>query len=178
MKPRGLLMIEHRLIEKMLKAIDNKLVIIQEKKEVDPVLIDTAVDFIKTYADRTHHGKEEGILFRDLEKKKMSPQDDKMMHELIDEHTYARKIVGEIVDARNRYANKDASAFLSIIDTLKILITFYHKHIKKEDMDFFPNTEKYFTDTELDTMLDEFWKFDREMIHEKYKKTVEGLESL
>ena len=33
---------------------------------VDPVFIDTAVDFIHTYADRCHHGKEEDILFKAL----------------------------------------------------------------------------------------------------------------
>ena len=34
--------------------------------EVDPVFIDTAVDFIRTYADRCHHGKEEDLLFKAL----------------------------------------------------------------------------------------------------------------
>jgi len=33
---------------------------------VAPVFIDTVVDFVKIYADRTHHGKEENILSMDL----------------------------------------------------------------------------------------------------------------
>ncbi len=69
MLPRGPLMTEHRLIEKMLTIIDKRVSIMQEKNEIDPVFIDSAVDFIRTYADRTHHGKEEDILFRELEKK-------------------------------------------------------------------------------------------------------------
>ena len=78
MKPRGPLMIEHRLIEKMLKAMDREAAKIRRDKKVDPVLIDTAVDFIRVYADRTHHGKEEDILFKELAKKTMTPGEDAM----------------------------------------------------------------------------------------------------
>ncbi len=38
------------------------------------------------YADRTHHGKEQDILFRDLEKKELSPNHTKIMGELLEEH--------------------------------------------------------------------------------------------
>lgn len=175
MLPRGPLMTEHRLIEKMLTIIDKRVSIMQEKNEIDPVFIDSAVDFIRTYADRTHHGKEEDILFRELEKKNISAPDKKIMQDLVDEHQYARKIVREIVDARNNYVHGNVSARTMIIDGLHALISFYPGHIQKEDKIFFPDTEKYFTPAELDKMLDEFWKFDREMIHEKYKNLVEEL---
>ncbi len=175
MLPRGLLMIEHRLIEKMLNIIDKRILVMQTTNEIDPVFIDSAVDFIRTYADRTHHGKEEDILFRDLEKKNMSSLDKKAMQDLVDEHAYARKIVGDIVNAKKKYMGGDASARTGIIDGLRALISFYPGHIQKEDKDFFPVTEKYFTAMELDQMLDEYWKFDREMIHEKYKNLVQEL---
>lgn len=168
-------MIEHRLIEKMLNIIGKRVSIMQTKNEIDHVFIDSAVDFIKTYADRTHHGKEEDILFRDLEKKAMSPQDKKAMQDLIDEHGYARKIVGDIVVAKKKYLKGDALARNTIIDGLRALILFYPGHIQKEDKNFFPVTEKYFTAAELNQMLDEFMKFDREMIHEKYKNLVKEL---
>lgn len=69
MKPIGPLMWEHRLIEKMLVAMMRHIDEVEKTKKVNPLIIDTAVDFIRTYADRTHHGKEEEILFRDLAKK-------------------------------------------------------------------------------------------------------------
>ena len=58
------------------------------------------VDFIRTYADQTHHGKEEDILFRELKKREISPEHDKIMKELIDEHILGRKTTGELVDAK------------------------------------------------------------------------------
>jgi hemerythrin-like domain-containing protein len=66
MQARGPLMIEHRLIDRMIGIIKRILSQIEKEEKVDPVFVDTTVDFIRTYADRTHHGKEEDILFREL----------------------------------------------------------------------------------------------------------------
>ncbi|PKN45264.1 MAG: cation-binding protein, partial [Deltaproteobacteria bacterium HGW-Deltaproteobacteria-16] len=40
---------------------------------------------------------------------------------------------------------------------------------------FFPASRAYFSEAEDQAMLDEFWAFDRKMIHEKYKAVVEKL---
>ena len=172
MKPRGPLMIEHRLIEKMIDIIKQKVLDIKNSGKVDPVFIDVAVDFIKIYADKTHHGKEEDILFRDCVKKNMSNEDTKIMNELIEEHKYGRNTVAELVDAKEKYIKGDNTLDI-IIEKLSVLTEFYPKHIRKEDKIFFPNSEKYFTDIELNEMLNEFWEFDKIMIHEKYKLVVE-----
>jgi hypothetical protein len=63
MQARAPLMIEHRLIERMIGIIKRILSQIEKEEKIDPVFVDTTVDFIRTYADRTHHGKEEDILF-------------------------------------------------------------------------------------------------------------------
>jgi hemerythrin-like domain-containing protein len=175
MKPRGPLMTEHRLIEKMLKIIGRELANIRKNNAVDPVFIDTIVDFIRTYADRTHHGKEEDILFRQLEGKNLDAANKKIMRELVDEHITARNIVKELVDAKASYARGDTGSISIIIDKLELLIRFYPVHIAKEDRVFFPDTEKYFSAKELDDMLAEFWEFDRKMIHEKYLKLYDAL---
>jgi len=60
-----------------------------------------------------------------------------------------------------------------VLDRLTTLVEFYLEHIRREDEAFFPDTEKYFTRAELDAMLQEFWEFDKKMIHEKYKAVVE-----
>jgi hypothetical protein len=50
MKPRGPLMIEHRLIEKMLAVVRDQLSILEKEKAVDPLFLDTAVDFIRRHS--------------------------------------------------------------------------------------------------------------------------------
>jgi len=176
MQARGLLMIEHRLIERMIALIEQKLKEIETTNEVDPMFVETAVDFIRIYADRTHHGKEEDILFRDLAKKDLSEDDRKVMNELIEEHVFGRKTTGQLVDANTEYRNGNILALATISKKLQTLADFYPKHIKKEDKVFFPASREYFSDEEDDAILEEFWEFDRKMIHEKYKSVVEALE--
>jgi hemerythrin-like domain-containing protein len=176
MKPRGPLMIEHRLIEKMFELVRKEIKKIEELKQVDPIFIDITVDFIRMYADRTHHGKEEDILFRDLEKKNIAELDKKIMQELIDEHKYGRKTVKELVEAKEKYLQGQTGALEGILDKLDALVNFYPEHIEKEDKVFFPATEEYFSQEEQDAMLEEFWEFDKEMIHEKYRSLVKQLQ--
>jgi hemerythrin-like domain-containing protein len=175
MQARGPLMVEHRLIARMLSVIKDALVQIESSHRVDPVFVDTAVDFIRIYADRTHHGKEEEILFRDLDKRPLSAEDRRVMNELIEDHVFGRKITKALVDANSRYRNGDEMALAEIAEKLQTLVEFYPKHIEKEDKVFFPAARAYLTDSEDQAMLADFWEFDRKMIHEKYEALVEGL---
>ncbi len=177
MQARGPLMIEHRLIERMISVIERVLSQIESQHEVDPAFVDISIDFIRIYADRTHHGKEEDILFRELNKKPMIEKDRKIMKELIEEHIFGRQITKSLFEANARYRKGDETALTEIVAKLKTLIDFYPKHIVKEDKVFFPAARAYFTDAEDQAMLSEFWEFDRKMIHEKYKSVVEGLET-
>jgi len=176
MQARGPLMIEHRLIERMLSVIKGALAEIESRHKVDPVFVDIAVDFIRVYADQTHHGKEEDILFRQLHNKPLNAKDREIMKELIEEHVFGRETTQALVDANTRYRNGDDTALSEIVSKLQTLTEFYPKHIEKEDKVFFPSSRDYFTDEEDQAMLADFWEFDRKMIHEKYKSVVEGFE--
>ncbi|MFX0030028.1 MAG: hemerythrin domain-containing protein [Candidatus Hermodarchaeota archaeon] len=167
---------EHRLIEKMILLMEIEIEKMKKILKANPLFIDIAVDFIRMYADRTHHGKEEDILFRDLEKKDLSPNHRRIMEELVKEHIWARNTVGELVDAKNQYQKGDAKVLNEIIETLAELTEFYPKHIEKEDKHFFIPVMKYFTKQEQDKMLQEFWDFDKTLIHEKYEKVIENIQ--
>jgi len=168
-------MIEHRLIEKMLELTRKELDSIKINGEVNPNFIDTVVDFIRTYADRTHHGKEEDILFSALAHKDMIIDDQKMMHDLVNDHIMSRKIVGELVVANKTYVTGNLTSMNVISEKLALLLNLYPEHISKEDKLFFPNTERYFSNEELEKMLADFGEFDRRMIHEKYRRLYESL---
>jgi hemerythrin-like domain-containing protein len=176
MQARGQLMIEHRLIERMLTIIQDTLAEVEKTKKIAPLFVDKAVDFIRTYADRTHHGKEEDILFRDLNNKGLSEADRQVMNELIEEHVFGRSTTKALVEANTRYRNGDSSALEDVARCLRTLVDFYPKHIEKEDKVFFPASRAYFAEAEDQAMLAKFWDFDRQMIHEKYKSVVDDLE--
>jgi hemerythrin-like domain-containing protein len=174
MKPRGLLMIEHRLIEKVLSVAKQKATSMTEN-DYNPVFTETIVDFIKTYADRTHHGKEEDILFTELAKKNLDADNLLIMNELTKEHKQTRAKVKEVIELNEKYKGGDRKVVPMIVDGIVWLAGFYPVHIKKEDAVFFPNTEKYFDKSELDNLLNKFYEFDRNMIHEKYQNVYKAI---
>jgi hemerythrin-like domain-containing protein len=176
MMPIGPLMIEHRLIERMIRLLKQQLEKVGRQKKADPVFLDVAVDFIKNYADRCHHGKEEDILFRDLAKKGLSDEHRAIIEELLDEHDRARKATKSLLDGKERYLMGDTAALNDIVDAITWLVSFYPIHIEKEDRQFFLPVMGYLTKQEQDTMLQEFYEFDRNLIHATYRGIIERME--
>lgn len=175
--PVGPLMKEHRLIERMIEIIENNLQTIKQSGNLDLKFIDTSCDFLKTYADKCHHGKEEDILFVRLGKKQLSDEHKHIIEELIKDHIYGRKTVSSLAEATEKYRNGDKTAFKNIVEYIKELILFYPKHIEKEDKRFFLPCMKYFNRQEQDDMLAEFFEFDRQLIHKRYRFIVEQFEN-
>ena len=173
MLPIGPMMIEHRLIERMIKVMDAKMAEMKTGRKADTAFIETAVDFIRTYADRCHHGKEEDILFRELKKKAISQEHKKVMVELIEEHKEGRKVTAKLVEANERYLAGDSKALEDILQCVQTLVDFYPRHIEKEDKHFFILVMRYFSKDEQDAMLKEGHAFDQGLIHEKYRHIVE-----
>jgi hemerythrin-like domain-containing protein len=172
MMPVGPLMIEHRLIERMIEVMRKELINTEKGDNLNPHLIGLAVEFIQTYADKCHHGKEENILFRDLKKKNLQREHRRIMEELIEEHRWGRETTKKLVEANLRYVNGEKEAARDIVNFTRELVIFYPKHIEKEDRHFFIPCMKYFTDEEKEHMLTEEWEFDKNFIHEKYKDVV------
>ncbi len=168
---------EHVLIGMINKIIKEGLDKPDQTRLKDTCFVLSLVDFFKIYADRCHHGKEENILFRDLAKKALSGEHKRIMNELIEEHRYARRLVIRLQkeaasQAEEQYEN------IGVNDVLKELTEFYPRHIEKEDKRFFYPILEYFTQAELDTMIQEFREFDRRMIHEKYEAFFKSLAML
>ena len=183
MQPIGPLMIEHRLIERLIALMQEESARIRDNVAIDPefafvdgVFIDTAVDFIRTYADRCHHGKEEDILFAELAKKDLSPDHRKIMEELTAEHAWGRETTANLVKAKENYLREEKEALNLILRYLRELTEFYPKHIEKEDKHFFILCLKYLTQAEKDEMLKQMWEFDRRLIHEKYGSIIDQIE--
>jgi len=176
MSPLDLLMQEHNLIAKLTTIIKKKLPTIKEKK-ANACLIQKIIDFFVTYGDKTHHGKEEDILFREVGRKDLSDELRKILAELLEEHVQAREKLKKLEEANNEYSNGDDLAYEKIVKVLEELVIFYPAHIDKENNHFFKQAMEYFNDIELETMTKEFAEFDRSIIHEKYKAVVMAMES-
>lgn len=177
MQPIAPLMIEHRLVDRMIVVIDAEQARMDRDKTVDPVFVDTIIDFIVTYVDKTHHAKEENILFAALATKNITAEQKKIMDELIREHRMAIAIVAQLIDAKNRYQKGEQEAIQDIKTALGEITALYRKHVITEDKHFFLPVMKYFSKEEKDTMLQQMWDYDRTMIHVKYRDVIKSLET-
>jgi hemerythrin-like domain-containing protein len=178
MLPIGPLMIEHRLIEKMIAVIKREIDRSEQQNRINPEFIDLAVDFIRVYADRCHHEKEEDILFRDLNKKPLSTEEKRLMEDLIEEHRQGRRTVADLVEAKSRYLKGDPEALPFMIDRVRFLVDFYPRHIEKEDKHFFLPIMNYFSPEEKEAMLREEWEFDKNLIHVIYRERIVQAEAV
>lgn len=171
MKPIGPLMIEHRLIEKMVALMVLEGNRIKEGKPADRSFAAAVVDFFHVYGDKTHHGKEEAILFKQLAKKNLSSEHQRIMANLIAEHDLARLQVAKLAAATERL-DKDQAAAPEIQAALLELSTLYPRHIVQEDRVFFMPALDYLSAQEQMEMVGQMIWYDRNMIHTKYKEIL------
>lgn len=176
MLPVGPLMVEHRLIERMIALMARESRRIQASGKADLDLVLGAIDFVRTYADRCHHGKEEDILFRALREKPLSLEHQERLEELEREHGLGREGVARLEAARAAALRGERGALPQLAAALERITTFYPRHIAKEDRDFFLPCMDYFSGEEQTRMLEAFADFDRALVHTLYAGRVEQLE--
>ncbi|MFW5733669.1 MAG: hemerythrin domain-containing protein [Oceanidesulfovibrio sp.] len=166
---------EHRLIERMIAMLDKEAERLENGENPDLPFLFNAIEFIRVYADMLHHGKEEDVLFRELENKDLSDEHEAMRKELIEDHKHGRRLVAELEDAAAAFSgNGDAKAVAGI---LRKLAAFYPDHIEKEDKHFFFPVLEYFDDEEKRNMLEEYETLEKSLIGERYKALVEKYEN-
>lgn len=168
MNPVKLLIHEHVIIHKMIELLS---FLNLNPQKIKFEFLDKITDFLKIYVDRCHHQKEEKVLFQKLKNKNLKTEDLSLMNELIEEHKLGRKLVSDLIEAKN---SKDMH---KIKDSLLKITTLYLIHIEKENTRFFYPAFNYFTEKEKDIILQEFFDIDKNIIHEKYLQVIEELKA-
>lgn len=174
--PAGPLMKEHRVIEKMVKLIAHMRIEFKKTNKPDAAFISAAIDFLKYYADKCHHGKEEDILFFRLNAKQLSVEHKEAIERLLNDHRLGRKMVEGLEAAQVRYSKGDTSSFTQILARMDELAELYPEHIRIEDKEFFLPCMEYFSKEEQAKILEDFAEFDISLVHDKYREIVENLE--
>lgn len=173
MMPFGPLMTEHRVIEKMIPLIRREAERGRREGRIEIAFVDLMIDFFRAYADRCHHGKEEDLLFRALDRKPLKPGHRAVLNELLEEHRISRTTLTELDRALDTFRGGDQSALSSVLDRLESLAALYPPHIYKEDARFFIPSMDYFDAAEREALIAAEREFDRKLIHELYHKKLE-----
>lgn len=174
MNPLDLIMREHTLILDLLDTLEKKIPTIK-KQEEPPFFLHDVLDFFITYGDKTHHGKEEDIIFRKIGQKNLNDKLKKILATLLQEHVEAREKINNLKTLYNRHQESDAKNYKEIILLLENFISFYRKHIDRENDHFFKEALPYLSEQELEIICKECAEFDRSLIHEKYKEVVNSM---
>lgn len=175
MQPIGPLMWEHRTIEQAVSIVAESLTRMRRTGVLETRLLELSVDFIRTYADRTHHGKEEDILFKALQDRPLSAEERTVVDELMAEHVRARQLTKEVVMGIETHVAAGSGGTDMVLAALEQLCLLYPAHIEKEDKHLFHQVMRYFTREEMDRMLEEFREFDRQLIHERYAARIDEM---
>ncbi len=142
-----ILMAEHENIVRFADIMKIKCCNILEGEVVDTKLFREAIDFVRNYADKHHHGKEEQILFERM-LAKLGPVAEKLVKMgMLVEHDLGRLYMTELEAALNRYdENKNTENKLDILTNMTGYIDLIKRHAGKENAVVFSFADRSLTD--------------------------------
>lgn len=164
--PMRKLVDEHLLIKRWAAMIPMLIDNLDVESEPGRQVIIDGIDFIRTYADKYHHAKEEEILFKYFE------EDLDIIKAMLEDHDNARAHVRAVLEALDK---KDKEAISEHLNAYRELLT---EHIKKEDEILYPWMDRGFSITTVGELFVKFNQRDEELsdVPEKYEEFINKLE--
>ena len=153
MKAIDVLMDEHRVIERVLGALEAAARRLERGEPVPPRFFLDAADFAAGFADGCHHRKEEGVLFRAME---LHGEPGGAVAMLVEEHEEARGYIRRLRDAAAAMARGDAAAARRVVSAANAYAALLHEHIEKEDEAVFPMAADLIPASEHDALAARF----------------------
>jgi hemerythrin-like domain-containing protein len=153
---------------------------LQAGQPVEPSLFLEIVEFMRMFADKCHHGKEEVHLFSVLVQKGV-PVTGCPIGALTHEHQQGRALVSGLAEAAQAYARGDGVAIASLVETLHGITELYPNHIWKEDYLLFPMTNKVLGADDHRDLMEKFIQADATTGHDtprRFEDMALELESL
>jgi len=151
---------EHRNIETVVKALGDLAFVIEKGQRADGAMLATAVEFLRVYADKLHHGKEEALFFPMLVKRGVPPQGCPIGG-LNHEHEKGRALVRALAEQAPAYAQGRPGAKEGLLETLRGILDLYQNHIWKEDAMVFPMADKVLTAADQKELIENFSEVDQ-----------------
>ncbi len=171
---------EHKVIKRMLAVIRKACYGVMNKEEINYEDFASMIDFVRSYADRHHHGKEEKILFNRMVDEIGGAAEKLIKYGMLVEHDLGRLYIKELEEALLKVKNGDEEAKLDVIANAISYTHLLHRHIDKEDAVVYTFAEKQLKPDTLNHVNIECKDFEEEMklekVQEKYLQLVEELE--
>ncbi len=132
---------EHQLILRMITLVENNTGLLADGKFRNWKFYLDAVDFIRNYADRFHHVKEEDVLFVELVQNGM-PEKQSPIEAMLMEHDQGRAHVKEMEEAAQKALDGETGQIPVIVEHARGYAELLRGHIDKEDTILYPLSER------------------------------------
>ena len=157
---------EHVLIKRLLAMIPDLAASMDLVSDESRGTVRGCVDFIRNYADRYHHAKEEDILFKYFDER------EEIIKAMLADHARGREHVRGILEAlETRDTGSAAGHLIAYRDLLS-------DHIRKEDEILYPWMERKMSTSDIGRLFSEFGAVDASFgdTESKYRDFIEHLE--
>jgi len=168
---------EHQLILRMIALVEKNTALMEQGKFRDWQFFLDAVDFIRNYADRFHHAKEEDVLFVALVKNGM-PEKQSPIEAMHMEHDQGRAFVCAFETAAEKALAGETGQIPVIAENAKGYAELLRGHIDKEDSILYPLAERVLPEDVRGRMLSAYENAEAKTpgLEEKYRRMVEKYE--
>jgi hemerythrin-like domain-containing protein len=168
---------EHKLILRMIALVEKNTGLMEQGLFRDWQFYLDAVDFIRNYADRFHHAKEEDVLFKALVDNGM-PEKQSPIEAMLIEHDQGRVFVRNFEAAAQNALDGESGQMPVIVENTKGYATLLRGHIDKEDTILYPLAERVLPEEGRDKIASAYADAEAQMtgVEVKYMEMVERYE--
>jgi hemerythrin-like domain-containing protein len=169
---------EHQLILRMIALLEQNTAHLEAGRFYNWDFYLDAVDFIRNYADRFHHAKEEDVLFVALVKNGM-PEKRSPIEAMHLEHEQGRAHVRALKTAAKKARAGELGQEAILAEHARGYADLLRGHIEKEDTILYPLAERVLPDAVREGMLQAYAAAEIRMrgVQEKYRRMVEAYEA-
>jgi hemerythrin-like domain-containing protein len=129
---------DHDLIEKVIKAMESTIQLLNDGKQIPKSILLPVIDFSKNFTDVCHHSKEENSLFPALEQAGMPSNMGPIAMMLMD-HARSREIGKAMEESANEYLSSGNST--KLINDMQEYVEHITEHLWKENNRLFMMAE-------------------------------------
>lgn len=172
------LMHEHRAIERVIGLLLNAAAKIELGTQVPVDSLEKAHGFIRDFADKCHHAKEEGVLFTAMARAGV-PSQGGPIGVMLMEHEQGRGYARGIKAALPGYSTGSPEAAASLVGAIRGYGNLLLAHIQKEDNILYPLSDRVLNAAEQTQLSADFKRVEREVTgpgeHEKHLALIDEL---
>ncbi|MCK5353327.1 hemerythrin domain-containing protein [bacterium] len=146
---------EHKLILRMVALAEKNSALVEQEKFNDWQFFLDAVDFIRNYADRFHHAKEEDTLFTALLDNGM-PEENSPVAAMHLAHDEGRAFVRGMEEAATKALAGESDQEAAIVDNAQGYAALLREHINTEDNILYPLAERILPEDVRSAMVEAY----------------------